>query len=111
VVAGGATVLDVGLLSPVPLDGDDLQYTDTMHLADTAAGLRLVQVEQAFRFTRASRGQPVLRTFDPVAWGQPLLRPSFPVSASAATADVTIQPVRFVCRPDVSAFEGTERVG
>jgi hypothetical protein len=111
VVAGGATVLDVGLLSPQPLSGDDLQYTDTMHLADTPNGLRLVQVEQVFHFIGAERGRPVLHAFDPVAWGQPLLRPSFPVSASAATVDVTLQPVRFVCRPEVSAFEGTERVG
>ena len=107
----GRTVLDVGLASPQPLNGDDLQFTDTMHLAETPAGLRLVQVEQAFAFSRAERGRPVLVSFDPAAWGQPRLRPSSPVSASSATADVTIQPVRFVCRPDVSAFEGTERVG
>jgi hypothetical protein len=111
VVAGGRTVLDVRLLSPQPLSGDDLQYTDTMHLAETPAGLRLVQVEQAFAFSRAERGRPVLVAFDPPGWGQPRLLPSYPVSASSATADVTVQPVRFVCRPDVSAFEGTERVG
>lgn len=111
VVVSGRTALDVRLLSPRPLAGDDLQYTDTMHLATTPAGLRLVQVEQAVGFHRAERGRPVLTSFDPEAWGEPRLRPSYPVSASSASADVAFQPVRFVCRPDVSAFEGTERVG
>jgi hypothetical protein len=111
VVVDGRAVVDVRLLSPQPLSGDDLQYTDTMHLAATPVGLRLVQVEHSYAFHRAERGRAVLRAFDPEAWGEPRLRPSYPVSASSASADVTIQPVRFVCRPDVSAFEGTERVG
>jgi hypothetical protein len=111
VVTGHGPVLDLALLSPQPLSGDDLQYTDTMHLAHTPSGVRLVQVEVSYAFRRAERGRPVVHSFDPEAWGEARLRPSFPVSASDATADVTIQPVRFVCRPDVSAFEGTERVG
>jgi hypothetical protein len=32
------------------------------------------------------------------------------VSASIAVADVTLPAIRYVCRPDVWAFEGTERV-
>ena len=31
-------------------------------------------------------------------------------SASSAIADVTLKPIRFVCRPDVTAFEGTEPI-
>jgi hypothetical protein len=111
VVPGRRTVLDCGLAFPQPLSGDDLQYTDTMHLAHTPLGLRLLQVECDYRFGHADRGRPVLGGFDPEAWGQPLLRPSYPVSASSAAADVSILPVRFVCRPEVSAFVGTERVG
>ncbi|MDQ1396146.1 MAG: hypothetical protein QOG64_1405 [Acidimicrobiaceae bacterium] len=107
----GQVVLDVRLLSPQPLSSSDLQYTDTMHLAGTPGGLRLVQVEQTFAFGRAERGRPVLAGFDRDAWGAPQLRPSYAISASSAAADVSFQPVRFVCRPDVSAFEGTERVG
>ncbi len=33
-----------------------------------------------------------------------------PVSASVALAELTLPPVRFVCRPEVLAFDGTERV-
>ena len=111
VVAGGRTVLDVCSLHPQPLSGGDLQYSDTMHLARTPAGLRLIQVEQHFTFGRAERGRPVLRAFDGEAWRAPEVRASYPISASSAAADLVIGPVRFVCRPDVSAFEGTERVG
>ena len=111
VVVDGRTVLDVALMAPQPLSGDDLQYTDTMHLAHTPSGLRLVQVEQTYEFGRAERGKPVLSAFEADAWGEPRLQPTYPVSASSAGADVTFHPVRFVCRPDVTAFEGTERVG
>ena len=104
-------VLDCGLTFPQPLSGADLQYTDTMHLAHTPLGLRLVQVECDFAFGPAERGRPRLAAFAASNWGQPRLRPSYPVSASSAVADVTVMPVRFVCRPDTSAFVGTERVG
>ena len=46
--------------------------------------------------------------FDAAAWGELRLRPTHPVSASSAVADVTFKPFRFVCRADVWAFEGTE---
>jgi len=39
------------------------------------------------------------------------VRPSHPVSASFTTAAVTLPALRYVCRPDVLAFVGTERVG
>ena len=48
--------------------------------------------------------------FDGAAWGDARVQPVFPVSASLAVADITIPRVRFVCRPDVLAFDGTEAV-
>ena len=107
---GGRVLLDIGLLEPQPISPEDVQYTDTMVLAQTPLGLRLVQVEQTFAFERAERGRPVVTAFDGGGWGQELLRPSFPVSVSSAVADVTFEPVRFVCKPDELAFTGTERV-
>ena len=108
---GGEIVLDCGLTLPQPISGSDLQYTDTMHLAHTPLGLRLVQVECDFGFGPAERGNPTLAAFAASHWGQPRLRPSYPVSASSAVADVSVMRVRFVCRPGTSAFVGTERVG
>jgi len=115
VVVGGSGsgegALEVGLVGPEPIAPDDLQYTATMSLAHTPLGLRLVQVELDYAVHQAERGRPVLRVFRPEAWGQPLLRPSTPVSASVASADVRVLPVRYVCSPDAPAFGTTERVG
>ena len=49
--------------------------------------------------------------FDGAAWGDARVQPVYPVSASFAVADITIPRIRFVCRPDVLAFDGTEAVG
>jgi hypothetical protein len=108
VAASGAEVLSTGHVSPVPLSPSDLQYTATMHPARLDRGLRLVQVERDFNFARAERGRPYVHAFDAAAWGEPRLRLTNPVSASSAVADVTYKPVRYVCRPDVWAFDGTE---
>jgi hypothetical protein len=51
-----------------------------------------------------------VRSFDAGAWGDPRVQPVYPVSASLAVADVTLPRIRFLCRPDVLAFEGTEVV-
>ena len=110
VVADGVEILSTGHVWPVPLSPSDVQYTATMHPARLDRGFRLVQVERDFSFTRAERGRPYVRAFDPAVWGEPRLRLTNPVSASSAVADVTYKPVRFVCRPEVWAFDGTESV-
>jgi hypothetical protein len=38
------------------------------------------------------------------------VRPSDPIAASFSVANVTLPRLRYVCRPDVLAFEGSERV-
>lgn len=103
--------LDVALLAPSPIAPADVTFSDTMHLAMTAAGPRLIQVERAYELERAERGRPHLAVFDASAWGEPRLRPTVPVSAASMSATVTVRPVRYLCRPEVNALEGTERVG
>ena len=56
----GGVPLEVALLSPQPLSAGDLQFTDTMHLAQTPVGSRLVQVERAYKVMEAERGRPAL---------------------------------------------------
>ncbi|KOG89569.1 hypothetical protein [Streptomyces varsoviensis] len=107
----GAPVLDLRMLHPQAISAADVQFTDSMQLARTAAGHRLVQVERAYSIETVERGRPSLRVFDGAALGEPRLRPTQPVSALALTGELTIRPVRYVCRADISAFEGTERVG
>jgi hypothetical protein len=106
----GREILDIGLRSPEPLRGQDVYYVANMNLAHTPRGLRLVQVDPDFEIERAERGKPLVRSFDAAAWKSEGVRPSHPVSASFTVATMTLQPLRFLCRPQVLAFEGTERV-
>jgi hypothetical protein len=81
-----------------------------MNLAHTRNGLRLIQVDPDFEVERAERGRAVIRRFDAVAWHSEGIHPSTPVAALITTGSVTLPSLRYVCRPDVLAFRGTERV-
>jgi hypothetical protein len=111
VIVDGSVVLHAKLADPQPLGPGDVHYTVSLHAAHTPAGLRLVQVDPRFEVRRAERGRPRVLMLDPAAWGDERLRPTWPVSASLAVADITLPRLRYLCRPDVSAFVGTEHVG
>jgi hypothetical protein len=110
VASEGQTILALEGMDPEPLLPSDVHYSATLNLADTPRGLRLVQVEPSFEVGRAERLRPRLLSFHPEGWGDRHLDPYHPVSASVVSANVTLPPIRFVCRPDVLAFEGTEKV-
>lgn len=110
VAIDGRPIVELALADPDPLAAGDVQYTASMHLAETPRGRRLVQVDPAYSVARAERARPRLVAFDAAACGDARLAPTSPVSASIAIADVTLPALRYVCRPDVWAFEGTERV-
>ncbi len=95
-----------------PLGVDDVQYTGTMNLAETPLGLRLVQVETDHDASQVQRMLGHIDRFDAAAWGDLRLDPYTVIAATVAQdRSITIPALRFVCRPDVSAFEGTERIG
>jgi hypothetical protein len=106
----GQEALALGLRDPEPLSTADVQYVANMNLASTARGLRLVQVDPTFAVERAERGEPRLTAFDGEAWGVAELDPAYPISASLTAGAMTLPRLRFVCRADVWAFDGTERV-
>jgi hypothetical protein len=108
---GGRSILELELRDPASLRSEDAFYVASMNLAHTPRGLRLVQMDPDFEVERAERGRPVLHHFDAAAWDALGVRPSHPVSASFSIAGVTLPALRYVCRPDVLAFEGSERVG
>lgn len=110
VTTNGRTILDVIVSDPAPLSPADIQYVTNVNLAHTPRGLRLVQVELRYRVHRVERGRPRVVAFDGRAWGDARVQPVHPVSASLALADITISRIRFACRPDVLAFDGTEAV-
>jgi hypothetical protein len=110
VVVDDRLVLGLVARHPDPLAPADVQYTVTMTPANTPKGLRLVQVEPEYRLARVERLRARLSGFDPAGWGSEALAPSTAVSATIGVGDVTLPRLRFVCRPDVLAFEGTEAV-
>ena len=72
--------------------------------------MRLVQVDPTYEVARAERARPRLAACEAAAWGDARIVPGHPVSASIVLADVMLPRLRYVCRPDVWAFDGTERV-
>ncbi len=110
VVLDGRVLIAVHAGAPLPLATSDLQFFASVHPAQTPKGLRLVQIDAEYAVTRAESGRPVLDAFDAAAFGVPGARAEHPVAAIVALADVTLPRVRFILRPDVLAFEGTEVV-
>ena len=106
----GGSILDVVLQDPMPLRPEDAYTVSNMHLAHTPRGLRLLQVDPQFEVERAERGRPLIRHFDAGAWGSAGVQPCAPVSALFTLAGITLPRLRYACRPEVLAFEGTERV-
>ena len=106
----GKTALHLAGLDPDPLSPTDLQFSVTTTLAKTPRGLRLIQSEPEYDLRRVERIRPRLSAFDATAWGEPLLEPRHPVSATVSVGDVIIPRLRYVSRPDVTAFEGTEKL-
>jgi hypothetical protein len=108
VAVSGQTILALEGMDPEPLLPADVVYSVTLNLADTPRGPRLLQVEPEHDVARAERLRPRLLSFHPDGWGDRRLDPYHAVSASVASANVVIPRMRFVCRPDVLAFTGTE---
>ncbi len=111
VTVEGRPVLVVAALDPQPLGAEDVQYTSTLNLAQTPNGLRLVQVETDHHADSVERVQARIVRFEGEVWGDGRLDPYHVVTTTLARdRAMTLPPVRFVCRADVSAFEGTEAV-
>jgi hypothetical protein len=110
VAIDGVEALALGMRDPEPLSAADVQYVANMNLASTAKGLRLLQVDPTFAIERAERGEPQVLSFDGEAWGSAELEPAYPISASLTAGAMTLPRLRYLCRADVWAFDGTERV-
>lgn len=108
VMLGDEPILLLEGSDPDPLAPHDIQYSNNMNLAHTDRGLRLVQIDPDFTIHRAERVNPRLRAFDGEAWGNDEIDPYYPVSGSLTTADVAFPQLRYLCRPDILAFQGTE---
>ncbi len=108
---GGRRLVELSLRAPVRLGETDAQFVSSLHPAQTPKGFRLVQVDVEHAVKRAERGRLEIASFDAAAWGEERIRPTLALPGVVGRADLAIRPIRFVCRPDVLAFHGTEAVG
>jgi hypothetical protein len=108
--SGSSSWLDLILRKPERLGESDTQFVSSLHPAHTPRGFRLVQVDVEHAVRRAERGRLEIVSFDAAAWGEPSIEPRWPLPGVVGRADVAIRPIRFVCRADVLAFQGTESV-
>lgn len=106
----GQTLASLAAVDPDPLSPADVQFSVSTTLARTPHGLRLVQVESEYDLRRVERVRPALTGFDAPGWNLPPVCPGHPVSATISVGQLTIPPLRFLSRPDVAAFEGTEKL-
>lgn len=114
VAVGGRTILQLTLLNPEPISGNDIQYLAGLNVArvqrDGVEAPRLVQCDPDFTFRSADRGKPSLDAFDPVAWGVEGARAVWPVSASYAVADITMPELRYLVDPSKPPMAAVERL-
>jgi len=114
VEAGGKTVLEISLLNPEPIAGNDIQYLAGLNAAkvmrDGQAAPRLVQCDPDYVFRSADRGKPGLEAFDPEAFRLAGAQPVWAVSASYAVADITMPELRYLVDPAKSPLTAVERL-
>jgi len=108
VIIGGRGVLAITGRDPDPLGNGDIAFTATVALAQTPRGLRLVQIDCDYAASRAERVRPIVDAFEPGAWLPATVELTWPISAAVAIADITLEPHRYVSKPDELAFTGTE---
>lgn len=85
----GRPILELTLLNPDPISGNDVP-------------------DYAFR--SADRGKPQLGAFDPGAWGLAGASPSFPVSASYCVAGISLPEIRYLADPAKDPLTAVERL-
>jgi len=109
--AEGATWASAAMRGPKRIGEGDMQFVSTMHPAQTPVGFRLVQLDTRYGVQRAERAPLDLEVFDAAAWGESRIVPSLMLPAVVGIADVRLDAIRFACRAEVMAFEGSEKVG
>lgn len=110
VCLSGDCVIDIAAKDPENLTPNDLQFFANMHVSNTPRGMRLVQFDPQFEVHRAERYTPQLAQFNGLALGLKQFKPVYPVIGYGCNATVHLPKLRFLCRTDVSAFEGSETV-
>ncbi|MCY3860300.1 MAG: hypothetical protein OXG25_15480 [Gammaproteobacteria bacterium] len=110
VIVNKQLALDVKLRNPESLATADLQLFASMQGANTPSGVRLVQFDPSYEVNRTERYTPTIDHFAPHVWQREGIDPVYAVTAWGANTTIHLPKIRFVCRPDIDAFRGTESV-
>lgn len=100
----------VKLRNPESLATSDLQLFAAMHGANTPSGVRLVQFDPSYEVNRTERYLPKIDRFAANVWRLEGIDPVYSVTAWGANTTIHLPKIRFVCRPEIDAFRGTESV-
>ena len=111
VAVDGVSWAKASMRGPKRIGEGDMQFVSTMHPAQTPVGFRLVQLDTRYDVQRAERAPLDLEAFDAEGWGESRIVPSLMLPAVVGIADIRLEAIRFACRADVMAFEGSEKVG
>ncbi len=114
VSSGSDPLLDITLMNPEPIAGNDIQYLANLNVARLDRGgsvvPRLIQSDPDYVFRSADRGKPELGAFNAEAFGLPGANAYFAVSASYAVADISMPEVRYLVDPEKSPLASVERL-
>ena len=101
-------LLDVASNDPIALTGPgaSVRYAQTLNLARTPQGLKLIQVDASYDFKSSARGVPKFNVYEGARLGDPHPTPIHPVSGTLARADVVFGAIRFLADPHVTAETG-----
>jgi hypothetical protein len=111
--SAGKSALEMEMIDREPLNGSDIQYNSSMHLARNRddGKLVVVQVDPEWVFQKAERGHPHIISVDSQSWAaDDMLKAEYPISATYCICDVTLGKIRYVCDPNKDAFQGTTQV-
>jgi hypothetical protein len=113
-VSGEHALLDITLMNPEPIAGNDIQYLANLNVARLDRGgtvvPRLIQSDPDYVFRSADRGKPEMAAFDAGAFGLPGANAYFAVSASYAVADISMPEVRYLVDPEKPPLVSVERL-
>jgi Acetoacetate decarboxylase (ADC) len=108
VAVSDRVILDVQTADPISLigPGASVRYAQTLNLAQTPLGLKLIQVDGSYDFKQSARGVPKLNIYEGAMLGDRHPKPSYPVCGTLVRADVVFGAVRYVADPYVTAETG-----
>ena len=116
VVVDGRTVLEIEAADGEPVGAGDLTLLDNLHLVrlvegDGPASGAIIQIDPIHTLSTVDRARPVLRTFEPDAFGcRGHLRLTSPVTAIACRADIELPRPRFLIDTRVPALQSSRRI-